>query len=175
MSALCSLIWQCKLLRYVYSLSSAQVCYYNMLPETGTLRVKLDWDMSSSMNGHERTSFVAGPSGASVREISKQTGADIKSWTEKPDHKSHSSRPTRSFVIEVLLMHSMHSSSVSMSASSAAFTTAICCALGSQLLATLSPSATSPNDFAFQAVGFSIPLQSSPRCALVSHHTTSLS
>lgn len=44
----------------------------------------------------------AGPSGTSVREISKQTGADIKSWTEKPDHKSLSSRPTRSFVIEVL-------------------------------------------------------------------------
>ncbi|KAL0031801.1 hypothetical protein WJX79_008164 [Trebouxia sp. C0005] len=44
--------------------------------------------------------FVIGPSGASVREISRQTGADIKSWTEKPDHKSQSSRPTRSFVIE---------------------------------------------------------------------------
>ncbi|DBB03863.1 TPA: hypothetical protein ACH3X1_012952 [Trebouxia sp. C0004] len=44
--------------------------------------------------------FVIGPSGASVREISKQTGADIKSWTEKPDHKSQLSRPTRSFVIE---------------------------------------------------------------------------
>ncbi|KAL3154371.1 hypothetical protein ABBQ32_013848 [Trebouxia sp. C0010 RCD-2024] len=44
--------------------------------------------------------FVIGPSGTSVREISKQTGADIKSWTEKPDHKSLSSRPTRSFVIE---------------------------------------------------------------------------
>ncbi len=102
-----------------------------MLPKTWTLRVKLDWDMSSSVNGHEHISFVAGPSGASVREISKQTGADIKSWTEKPDHKSHSSRPTRSFVIEVLLMHSMHSSSVSMSASSAASTTAICCTLGS--------------------------------------------
>ena len=46
--------------------------------------------------------MYAGPSGTSVREISKQTGANIKSWTEKPDHKSLSSRPTRSFVIEVL-------------------------------------------------------------------------
>ena len=42
-----------------------------------------------------------GPSGTSVREISRQTGADIKSWTEKPDNKSASSRPTRSFVLEV--------------------------------------------------------------------------
>ena len=63
--------------------------------------------------------IVAGPSGASVREISRQTGADIKSWTEKPDHKSQSSRPTRSFVIEVLLVHGMRCSAVSMSASSA--------------------------------------------------------
>ena len=53
----------------------------------------------------------AGPSGTSVREISKQTGADIKSWTEKPDNKTASSRPTRSFVIEVMpppfLYHSL--------------------------------------------------------------------
>ena len=108
-----------------------------MLPETWTLRVKLDWDMSSSVNGHEHTSFVAGPSGASVREISKQTGADIKSWTEKPDHKRLSSRPTRTFVIEVPLKHSMHGSSVSMSASSAASTAAIRCILGSPSLFTI--------------------------------------
>ena len=36
-----------------------------------------------------------------MREITKQTGADIKSWTEKPDSKSTRARPTRTFVVEV--------------------------------------------------------------------------
>ena len=35
-----------------------------------------------------------------MREICKQTGADIKSWTDK----RHSARPTRMFVIEVSLL-----------------------------------------------------------------------
>lgn len=52
----------------------------------------------------------AGPSGTSVREISKQTGSDIKSWTEKPHNKTASSRPTRSFVIEVRPHPSLHHS-----------------------------------------------------------------
>lgn len=43
-----------------------------------------------------------GPSGSSVREISKQTGADIKSWTEKAaSAPGRLNRPVRSFVIEV--------------------------------------------------------------------------
>lgn len=41
----------------------------------------------------------AGPSGVSVREICKLTGADLKSWTEPAAHPA--SRPTRTFNIEV--------------------------------------------------------------------------
>ena len=46
----------------------------------------------------------AGPSGASVRELGRLTGADIKSWTEKAaaaPGKPRLQRPVRSFVIEV--------------------------------------------------------------------------
>lgn len=47
-------------------------------------------------------STCAGPSGSSVREISKQTGADIKSWTGKAaSAPGKPNRPVRSFVIEV--------------------------------------------------------------------------
>ena len=43
---------------------------------------------------------MAGPSGVSVREISKLTGADIKSWTN-PAGGSVSGRPARAFNVEV--------------------------------------------------------------------------
>ena len=42
----------------MFSLSSAHLCWYNVLPETWILRIKLEWGMSFSMNDHERTSFV---------------------------------------------------------------------------------------------------------------------
>ena len=40
--------------------------------------------------------FVIGPSGTSVRDVTKQTGADIRSWTE-----SKSKHPCRVFMLEV--------------------------------------------------------------------------
>jgi hypothetical protein len=43
--------------------------------------------------------MLAGPSGASVREVMRQTGADIKSWTEQGSHRSK--RPARVFLISV--------------------------------------------------------------------------
>ena len=50
---------------------------------------------------HGRPSPCAGPNGASVREVCRQTGADIKSWTDQSrDEASRSPRPTRTFVIE---------------------------------------------------------------------------
>ena len=42
---------------------------------------------------------VAGPAGSSVREIMRQTGADIKSWTEQSTHRSK--RPARVFLVSV--------------------------------------------------------------------------
>lgn len=42
-----------------------------------------------------------GPAGASVREIMRRTGADIKSWTEA--HGKQSRRPARIFLIGVSL------------------------------------------------------------------------
>lgn len=41
----------------------------------------------------------AGPAGATVRDIMRHTGADIKSWTEVPSHKGK--RSARVFLIEV--------------------------------------------------------------------------
>ena len=44
----------------------------------------------------------AGPNGVCVREVSRQSGADIKSWTDK--HKAsldNKHRPCRSFLVQV--------------------------------------------------------------------------
>ena len=50
---------------------------------------------------YQMTALHAGPNGASVREVCRQTGADIKSWTDQSkDEASRSPRPTRTFVIE---------------------------------------------------------------------------
>ncbi len=46
-----------------------------------------------------RRCCVAGPSGYTIREIIKQTGADVKSWTDKMEDDL--TRPTRTFIIEV--------------------------------------------------------------------------
>lgn len=41
-----------------------------------------------------------------MREVCRQTGADIKSWTDQSkDEASRATRPTRTFVIEVRLCH----------------------------------------------------------------------
>ncbi|BDA41063.1 hypothetical protein COCOBI_01-7180 [Coccomyxa sp. Obi] len=42
--------------------------------------------------------FVIGPSGYTIREIIKETGADVKSWTDKVEDDL--TRPTRTFIIE---------------------------------------------------------------------------
>jgi len=42
---------------------------------------------------------LAGPSGYTIREVIKQTEADVKSWTDKLEDESM--RPTRTFIIEV--------------------------------------------------------------------------
>ncbi len=42
---------------------------------------------------------AAGPSGTSIRDIMRTTGADIKSWTE--NHHPKIKRPCRMFVVEV--------------------------------------------------------------------------
>ena len=42
--------------------------------------------------------FVIGPSGSSVREICRFTGADVRSWTEPP--AGPTSRPLRAFTVE---------------------------------------------------------------------------
>lgn len=42
---------------------------------------------------------MAGPSGYTIREIIKETGADVKSWTDKVEDDL--TRPTRTFIIEV--------------------------------------------------------------------------
>ena len=51
---------------------------------------------------------MAGPAGTSVREIARLTGADIKSWTTRPEadkrsegHLERRTRDTRTFIIEV--------------------------------------------------------------------------
>jgi hypothetical protein len=43
-------------------------------------------------------SITTGPSGSSVRDIMRQTGCDIKSWTEASNAYSH--RPSSTFIIE---------------------------------------------------------------------------
>lgn len=42
---------------------------------------------------------LTGPSGYTIREVIKQTEADVKSWTDKLEDESM--RPTRTFIIEV--------------------------------------------------------------------------
>lgn len=42
---------------------------------------------------------MAGPSGYTIREVIKETGADVKSWTDKVEDDL--TRPTRTFIIEV--------------------------------------------------------------------------
>ena len=42
--------------------------------------------------------FIIGPSGASVREVCRATGADVRSWTEPP--AGPTSRPVRAFTVE---------------------------------------------------------------------------
>ncbi len=52
--------------------------------------------------------LYAGPNGVCVREVSRQSGADIKSWTDK--HKAsldNKHRPCRNFLVQV----GMHQSS----------------------------------------------------------------
>ena len=53
-------------------------------------------------SSHDRHGFgcAAGPSGFTVREIIRQTDADIKSWTDKCEDDT--TRPTRTFIIEVV-------------------------------------------------------------------------
>ena len=48
--------------------------------------------------------IAAGPSGFTVREIIRQTEADIKSWTDKCEDDT--TRPTRTFIIEVVSLPS---------------------------------------------------------------------
>ena len=52
---------------------------------------------------------TAGKDGCCVRDMMKQSGADIKSWTDKnpTQAKDGTCRPTRTFVVEVGSRHSM--------------------------------------------------------------------
>jgi polyribonucleotide nucleotidyltransferase len=43
--------------------------------------------------------FVIGPSGKTIREIGKRSGAEIKSWTAQSGGASFSRRPLRVFLI----------------------------------------------------------------------------
>lgn len=57
-------------------------------------------DCDTQMREVEFFGCAAGPSGFTVREIIRQTDADIKSWTDKCEDDT--TRPTRTFIIEVL-------------------------------------------------------------------------